>query len=215
MSETFQPDDPGRFQPHGSSSPSSSSGATDGATGGAGAHGPGPVYVRSWGWSRQDPRPGLPWIGLVLVLFGGLLLLGELIPGFHVAGSALGVAAGLAFLLAWATNHGRWGLYPGIFVLALSLPSFLIDLGLIQGASGWSTLFLGVGLLVIALARWQGRGGVGWQGVVGGVLTLVGGADVASTLVPGAPSLDALIGPVLLLSLGLLVIARSLQPRRR
>jgi hypothetical protein len=216
MSETFQPDDPGRFQPHGSSPASSPSGNAGGRqAGGSQSAGPGPVYVRSWGWSRQDPRPGLPWIGLVLVLFGGLLLLGELVPGLHVAGSAFGVAAGVAFLLAWATNNGRWGLYPGIFVLALSLPRFLIDLGLIQDAPGWSTLFLGVGLLVVAIARWRATAAIGWQGVIGAILTLGGGADLISALVPGAPSLDALIGPVILLSLGVLIIARSQQPRRR
>ncbi len=206
MSETFQPDDPGRFRPDGS--PPS---ATGGPAGGPAGH-PGPAFVRGWNWSRREPRPGLPWIGLLLVLFGGLLLLGELVPGFHVAGSGLGVAAGLAFLIAWLTNRGRWGLYPGVFVLALSLPSFLIDLGLIQNAPGWTTLFLGVGLLVIAVARWSGRGGIGWQGVLGGVLALLGVADVASALVPGAPSLDAALGPVLLLSLGLLILVRSLRP---
>ena len=207
MSETFQPDDPGRFRPDGSARS-----ATGGPAGGP-AGNPGPAFVRGWNWSRREPRPGLPWIGLLLVLFGGLLLLGELVPGFHVAGSALGVAAGLAFLIAWVTNRGRWGLYPGVFVLALSLPSFLIDLGLIQNAPGWTTLFLGVGLLVIAVARWSGRGGIGWQGAVGGVLALLGVADVASVLVPGAPSLDAALGPVVLLSLGLLILVRSFRLR--
>jgi hypothetical protein len=209
MSETFQPDDPGRYQPQGPGSPGSPKpNPADGSTGA-----PGAAYVRSWSWSRGDARPGLPWIGLFLVLLGGLLLLGQLVPGFHVAGSALGVAAGLAFLLAWLTNRGRWGLYPGIFILALSLPSFLIDLGLIKDAPGWTTLFLGIGLLAIAFARWRSRGGIGWQGVFGAILTLVGGADLVSALVPGAPSLDAVLGPILLLSLGILVLYRSTRPR--
>ncbi len=203
MSETFQPDDPGRFRPDGSAR---------GSTGDPAGR-PGGAFNRGWSWSTQEPRPGLPWIGLVLVLFGALLLLGELEPGFHVAGSALGVAAGLAFLIAWVTNRGRWGLYPGVLVLALSLPGFLIDLGLIRSAPGWTTLFLGGGLLIIALARWSSRGGIGWQGVVGGLLTLIGGADVASALVPGSPSLDAVLGPIVLLALGLLILVRSLRPR--
>jgi len=206
MSETFQPDDPGRYQPQGPTGPKPNPSGEPSGT-------PGATYVRSWSWSRGDSRPGLPWIGLFLVLFGGLLLLGQLVPGFHVAGSALGVAAGLAFLLAWLTNRGRWGLYPGIFILALSLPSFLIDLGVIKDAPGWTTLFLGIGLLAIALARWRSRGGIGWQGVFGAILTLVGGADLVSVLVPGAPSLDAVLGPILLLSLGILVLYRSTRPR--
>ncbi|MFI5198800.1 MAG: hypothetical protein ACHQXL_00300, partial [Candidatus Limnocylindrales bacterium] len=206
MSETFQPDDPGRYPPQGPGGPTPTPGAgpTDP---------PGAAYVRSWSWGTRDACPGLPWIGLFLVLFGGLLLLGQLVPGFHVAGSALGVAAGLAFLFAWATNRGRWGLYPGIFVLSLSLPSFLIDLGLIQNAPGWTTLFLGIGLLAIAFARWRSRGGIGWQGILGATLALVGGADLVSALVPGSPSLDALLGPILLLGLGVLVLLRSVRPR--
>ena len=190
MSETFQPGDPRRYRPR---SPS--------------------AFVRGWNWSRQDPRPGLPWIGLVLVLFGGLLLLGEFVPGFHVAGPGLGVAAGLAFLIAWVSNRGRWGLYPGIFVLAISLPGFLIDLGVLRDAPGWTTLFLGLGLVVVAIARWAGHGGVGWQALLGGLLALSGGADVARALVPGVPSLDVVVFPLLLLSLGLLILVRSVRPR--
>ena len=196
MSQTFEPGDPERFRP-------------------ASGPGPGPGFVRGWDWSRQDPRPGLPWLGLVLVLFGGLLLLGEFVPGFHVAGPALGVAAGVAFLVAWITNHGRWGLYPGIFVLAVSLPAFLIDLGVIQDAPGWTTLFLGIGLLIVAIARWTSRGGIGWQAILGALLSLSGGGDVVHALVPGAPSVDALVLPVVLVSLGLLILMRSTQPRRR
>lgn len=194
MSESYQPDDPNRFRP---------------ATG----QGPGPGFVRGWDWSRQDRRPGLPWIGLVLVMFGALLLLGDFVPGFHVAGPALGVAAGLAFLIAWITNRGRWGLYPGIFVLAISLPAFLIDLGVMRNAPGWTTLFLGIGLLVVAVARLAGHGGVGWQALLGGLLTLSGADDVVQALVPDVPRFDAIVFPVVLLSLGLLILTRSIRPR--
>jgi hypothetical protein len=213
MSETFQPDDPGRFRPQ--AQPGSPPAGPGPAMGGGQPGGPGSPYVRTWAWGRQDPRPGLPWIGLFLVLFGGLLLLEELVPSFHAAGSAVGVAAGLACLIAWTTNRGRWGLYPGILILSISLPSFLIDLGVIRDAPGWTTLFLGVGLLLVAIARWHSRGGIGWQGLVGGLLTLFGAADLIAALVPGAPSLDGLIGPILLLCLGLLVILRSSRPRLR
>jgi hypothetical protein len=191
LSQTFQPDDPNRYRPPAASG-----------------------FARGWSWTRQDPRAGLPWIGLVLVLFGGLLLLGEFVPGFHVAGPALGVAAGLAFLIAWVSNRGRWGLYPGIFVLAISLPGFLIDLGVLREAPGWTTLFLGVGLLLVAVARWFGHGGIGWQAVVGGLLALGGGDDVARTLAPDVPSLDSIVFPVLILAVGLLILARSVRSAR-
>jgi hypothetical protein len=228
MSETFQPGDPGRYQPQGSvSDPTPGSTSTGPTPGGpppmggpgrpyaGGPGGPNRVYRGSWGWSDRNAYPGLPFLGLFLVLLGGLLLIGELVPGFHVWGAALGVAAGLAYLIAWLTNHGRWGLYPGVILLSLSLPSFLIDLGLVQEAPGWTTLSLGIGLLLIALWRWYGGRGVGWQALVGVVLAFVGGGDVISTLVPHAPSLDALIGPLVVLGLGLLVIVRSTQRGRR
>jgi hypothetical protein len=188
MSETFQPDDPNRYRPPAASG-----------------------FARGWSWS-QDPRPGLPWIGLVLVLFGGLLLVGEFVPGFHVAGPALGVAAGIAFLIAWISNRGRWGLYPGIFILALSLPSFLIDLGVLRDAPGWTTLFLGIGLLIVALARWVGHGGMGWQALFGALLAIGGGDDVARTLAPNVPSVDAIVFPALIVVAGLLILGRSLRP---
>jgi hypothetical protein len=191
LSQTFQPDDPNRYRPPAASG-----------------------FVRGWSWTRQDPRAGLPWIGLVLVLFGGLLLLGEFVPGFHVAGPALGVAAGLAFLIAWVSNRGRWGLYPGIFVLAISLPGFLIDLGVLREAPGWTTLFLGIGLLLVAVARWFGHDGVGWQALVGGLLALGGGDDVARTLAPDVPRLDSIVFPVLILAVGLLILARSVRSAR-
>ncbi|MGH2464896.1 MAG: hypothetical protein ACRDGI_05505 [Candidatus Limnocylindrales bacterium] len=190
MSQTFQPDDPNRFRPPAASG-----------------------FVRGWSWS-QDPRPGLPWIGLVLVLFGGLLLVGEFVPGFHVAGPALGVAAGLAFLVAWISNRGRWGLYPGIFVLAISLPGFLIDLSVLRDAPGWTTLFLGIGLVIVALARYAGHGGLGWQAILGGLLVLGGGDDVARTLAPNVPSFDAILFPALILAVGVLILVRSARPRQ-
>jgi len=190
LSQSFEPDDPQRFRP----------------AAGAG-------FVRGWDWSRQDQRPGLPWIGLVLVLFGIVLLLSDFVPGFHVAGPALGVAAGLAFLIAWITNRGRWGLYPAIFVLAISLPAFLIDLGVIRNAPGWTTLLLGIGLLAVAIARWVSHGGVGWQALFGGLLALSGGDDVVQALVPDAPHFDAVLFPVILLSLGLLILMRSTRRR--
>ena len=189
MSQTFQPDDPNRYRPPAASG-----------------------FVRGWSWS-QDPRPGLPWIGLVLVLFGGLLLLGDFVPGFHVAGPALGVAAGVAFLVAWVSNRGRWGLYPGIFVLAISLPGFLIDLGVLRDAPGWTTLFLGIGLLVVAIARWLGHDGLGWQAILGALLALDGGDAVAQTLAPNIPTLDQVGFPFLILLVGVLILARSVRPR--
>ena len=46
----------------------------------------GNVHVVTWEWnSKQDERPGLPWFGIFLVIFGGLLLLQQLSPDFREA----------------------------------------------------------------------------------------------------------------------------------
>ena len=59
----------------------------------------------SWGWSGQDDRPGIPWIGIFLVVFGGLLLLQQLAPEFQAAGSLVALAIGVAFLVSWLANR--------------------------------------------------------------------------------------------------------------
>ena len=66
----------------------------------------GQVHVVSWGWGRDaDERPGLPWIGIFLLIFGGLLLLQQLAPEVRAVGSLIVLGAGLAFLISWMTNR--------------------------------------------------------------------------------------------------------------
>ena len=117
-------------------------------------------------------------------------------PGFHVAGPAFGVAAGLAFLVAWISNRGRWGLYPGIFVLAISLPGFLIDLGVLRDAPGWTTLFLGIGLLIVAIARWPARRASAGRRSSADCSSWVVATTLPRTLAPNVPSVDAIVFPV-------------------
>src|SRR4051812_50149690 len=60
--------------------------------------------MRAWAWRwgpDEDRRPGLPWIGIFLVIFGLLLLLEQLLPDYRKLGDVAILAAGLAALLAW------------------------------------------------------------------------------------------------------------------
>lgn len=168
-----------------------------------------------WSLNRIDAdRPRLPLIGVFLVLFGGLLLLGQFFPGARLIGSGLVVAVGLALLAAWAVRRtGVLGLYAGVILTALSLPNLLRDLGLIGGGSGWGTLFLGLGFITIALVRASDRGGTGWQMIVGIVLTLLGGIQVFARQLPGSPTIDGLLWPAVILLVGVWLIARSRPPR--
>ena len=65
------------------------------------------VYTWEWG-PDQARRPGLPWIGIFLLVFGGLLLLRQLFPEARSLGSLITLAVGIAFLIKWADRprHG-------------------------------------------------------------------------------------------------------------
>jgi hypothetical protein len=167
-----------------------------------------------WDLSGAVGRPRLPWFGVFLVLFGGLLILEQLVPGTRAVGSGLVVAAGVALLVAWAVNRHVWQLYAGAILTALSLPALLQDLNVIREGAGWGTLFLGIAFLFIALVRVVSRGGFGWQFVVGVVLAVVGGAQVAEREIANFPSLERLVWPALILLLGLLLVTRSMGSRQ-
>jgi hypothetical protein len=175
----------------------------------------GPVQrADEWGWNRIDAdRPRLPLIGLFLILFGGLLLLGQFVPSTRLIGSGLMVGVGLVLIALWAAKRtGTVGLYAGVILTALSLPNLLRDLGLIGEGSGWGTLFLGLGFVGIGLVRASSRGGTGWQMIVGIVLTLLGGFQVFARQLPGSPSADGLLWPLAIVVLGVWFISRSRRP---
>ena len=65
------------------------------------------VRVYTWEWGPEEGRrPGLPWIGIFLLVFGGLLLVQQLFPQARALGSLVFVAIGLAFLVKWAIDRG-------------------------------------------------------------------------------------------------------------
>ncbi len=176
-------------------------------------HGGGSAFrfeTRNWTWEDEDVRRGLPWIGVFLVVFGGILLIGQAFPQAHILGSALTTAFGVALLVSWATGRG-WGLYPGLLILAYSLPSLLVDLGVLPAGSGYGTFLFGIGLLIVAGMRWSARRQWGWQLIVGGILALAGGSEIAARLWPGFPGLGDLLGPLVLVVLGLLIIGRAVR----
>jgi hypothetical protein len=170
----------------------------------SGGHAPGDGNVRvyTWEWGSDDQhRPGLPWIGIFLLVFGGLLLLQQLFPQFQAVGSVIVLAIGLAFLVKWAVDRGAASLYAGSIITALALPGLLNAAGI--EANGLTTFFLGVAFLFIAAVRLATGGGAGWQLWFGGLLAVIGGAQIAN-----AP-LGGYILPVILVALGLLLIVRG------
>jgi hypothetical protein len=165
---------------------------------------PGTVHVYGWQWGPDEQRrPGLPWIGIFLVVFGALLILQNSLPQYRNLGNVVVLAAGLAFLVAWAIRRGTVSLYLGAFLTAASLP------GTIEGAtgtelgSGWGTLFFGIALLFVASVRAAGRGGWGWQAIGGAALVLLASTEIA------IPEVANLVLPALLVVLGVLLLLRG------
>ena len=168
----------------------------------------GRVYTWEWG-PEAGRRPGLPWVGIFLLVFGGLLLVQQLLPEAEGLGSILVLAIGLAFLIKWALDRGTGSLYAGAIITALAAPGVINALG--YDADGLTTFCLGVAFLGIAAVRAASGGGFGWQAVFGGLLVLLGGVNILT------PSVGGLIVPVVLLVLGgaLLLGGGRTRPTRR
>jgi hypothetical protein len=169
------------------------------------------VRVHTWEWSTDaDQKRGIPWLGLFLVVFGGLLLVEQLFPGFEFAGAAFFLVIGILMLGRWAINrrHVGW-LYGGAIVIALAAPGVLEGLDIVSGP-GLGTLSLGIAFLGIAAVRATSGAGIGWQTWVGVILVVLG----ASQLVQ--PRVGDLILPILIVVLGALIVIRGLErPTRR
>lgn len=165
-------------------------------------------HAYRWEWGPDDARrPGLPWIGIFLLVFGGLLLIQQVFPEFKALGSVVVLAIGLAFLVKWAIDRGTGSLYAGAIITALAVPGLLNSAGV--EANGLSTFSLGVAFLFIAVVRVATGGGVGWQLWFGGLLALLGGVNIANA------SLGGLILPVALVALGATLLLRGAGGRPR
>jgi hypothetical protein len=160
------------------------------------------AYTWEWGPDKAR-RPGMPWIGVFLLVFGGLLLLQQLYPEAQSVGSVLVLAIGLAFLIRWAMTRGTGSLYAGAIITALAVPSALTNAGL--GREGVGTLALGLAFLFIALIRTMSGGGVGWQAWFGGLLAVIGGVNIVQ------PQVGGLVVPVALVVLGVLLVGGGLR----
>jgi len=173
--------------------------------GGEPGAGPG-VRMYRWEWGPDDTRrPGLPWIGIFLLVFGGLLLIQQAVPQFQALGSVVVLAIGLAFLVKWAIDRGTGSLYAGAIITALAVPGLLNAAGV--EANGLSTFSLGIAFLFIAVVRAASGGGFGWQLWFGGLLALLGGVNIANA------SLGGLILPIGLVAIGAVLVLRGMGGR--
>jgi hypothetical protein len=155
------------------------------------------IYTWEWG-PDQARRPGLPWIGIFLLVFGALLLMQQLFPDAEALGSVLVLAVGLAFLVKWAVDRGTGSLYAGAIITALAAPGVINAVGF--DVDGLGTFCFGVAFLFIAGVRAASGGGWGWQAIFGGLLALLGGVNMLT------PDVGGLLVPIALLALGAVLI---------
>lgn len=174
-----------------------------GPNAGDGPPGSGRGQINQWDWGHDGGRrPGLPWIGIFLVVFGGLLLVQQVYPELEALGSVLVLAIGLAFLIKWVANRGTGSLYAGAIITALAVPGLVNAAG--YEANGLSTFSFGIAFLFTAVVRLASGGGTGWQLWFGGLLALVGGVSITS------PASGGLVVPILLVALGAALVLRNL-----
>jgi hypothetical protein len=155
--------------------------------------------VHAWEWGPDHARrPGLPWIGVFLLVFGGLLLAREVFPEARSLGSLVTLAIGIVFLIKWAVDRGTGSLYAGAIITALAVPGVLTEAGL--SLEGLGTFCFGVAFLFIAAVRAASGGGIGWQAWFGGLLALLGGVNLVS------PQVGGLIVPIVLVAIGVVLV---------
>lgn len=165
----------------------------------------GPVRHYGWEWGREeDRRPKLPWVGVFLVVFGGLLLADRfLAQTYFVPLNLVVLAAGLAFVILWLLRRGTFSLYAGAFLTASAVPGLIEGVTGTDAPQGASTLAFGLAFLFIAAVRGTRGGGIGWQAAIGVILVALGGAQLA------LPDAANVILPILLVAVGLVLLTRD------
>jgi hypothetical protein len=175
-----------------------------------------PRAVRVDGWSTDDrwpgSRSGIRLVGFFLIVLGLLFGAGQLFSQAQIGASGFFLAVGLVLVFVGFRDRSDLALYAGVFVSALAFANLLSATGTIHG-SGWGTLFLGLGVAAVALIRSSAGRRWSWTLGFGAFLALWGGSDVFASNT-GVPT-DRLIGPLLIVLLGLYIVTRSTGARDR
>ncbi len=173
-----------------------------------------PKAVRVDSWSFDGSWPGnrsrVPLVGVFLIVLGLFLAAGQLVREAQIGASAFFLTVGVILVYLGIRDRSDLALYAGAFVTALALSDLLSSIGLIHGA-GWGTMFLGIGVIAIALIRSTAGHRLGWALGIGALLALWGGSDVAASNL-NFPT-DRLVGPLLIVLLGFYVVTRNRAPR--
>ncbi len=168
------------------------------------------VRIDSWGFETGPSRRGrtVPAFGIFLIIFGLLLGAGQLFNVAALGASALLLALGVVLLYVGFRDNSDLALFAGILFIALALSDMATTINLLNG-SGWGRVFLGIGLLLVSPFRAHAGKGWGWPAIVGVVLVLWGGFDVATSYANF--DYGPLLGPALLVLLGVWILSRAIR----
>jgi hypothetical protein len=161
------------------------------------------VTERQW-WALI---PGCILLGVALLIVNGQ---NEIIPA-QQAGALFLFSIGLPFLLIYLVDRRQWwALIPGGVLTVVALITFVTGREL-PGQAIAAILLFGLAI-VFALVRFATRSSpyMGWATWVAIILAVVG----ALVLFTG-PQAAALVGPAILIGLGLFLLARAYWPRLR
>ena len=171
--------------------------------------GDGDVRVYHWEWGPDDARrPGLPWIGIFLLVFGALLLIQQAFPA--VQGARIGLRPG-----------DRPGVHRQVgdrsrHRLALRRrdhhrPGRAEPAQRRRDRGGWPRARSASGSRSCSSPRSapSPAAAIGWQLWFGGFLTLLGAVNIAGA------SFGGYVVPIVLVALGLLLILRGAPGRVR
>ncbi len=151
--------------------------------------------------------PGFVLLGLTVLIFNDQ---NEFMTGTQ-AGALFLFSIGLPFLLIYLVDRRMWwALIPGGVLTVLALITFLSAREL-PGQAIAAVIFFGLAI-VFAVVRFATRSSpyMGWATWVAIILAAIG----ALVLITG-PQAAALVGPAILIGLGLFLLARAYWPRLR
>lgn len=153
-------------------------------------------------WSWTSGRRGFSWIGVLLVLLGVALLIGQVWPDVSFT-SLLLLGLGVAFGAAWLIGGWNGATLPALALVAWGGSRLAGELGYLVG-DGWTPLLVGVALVVAWALGTVQKVRREWALWVGLALGIFGAAQITDAL-PGGWDL---VWPLLLVGLGVLLIAR-------
>jgi hypothetical protein len=173
-----------------------------------------PRVVRIDPWGNEVPTPSagrrVPMIGIFLIVLGLLLAAGQFFNIAAVGASAFFLALGLILLASGLRDRSDLALYAGLFVTSIATSDLLSGLGVVHGG-GWGMLIFGLAVVALALIRARAGRRPRAAIVIGILLAIWGGAGVAADNLNF--SIDRLVGPALIVLLGLWLVTRSARGR--